>query len=145
MGAGGTTGGGAVFSVPVRIYYADTDAGGVVYYANYLRYMERARNDWLRGMGHDVGGLAENEGLVFVVRRVCLEYLAPARLDDLLTVTAGVERAGRASLHFRQRVLRGEELLVDGRVSLVTVDADSLKPRRIPEFLNNDMERWIQH
>lgn len=138
------SGGEKRFPLPVRIYYEDTDAGGVVYYANYLRYMERARNDWLRSLGYDLSRLVEEQGLVFVVRRASLEYLAPGRLDDLLTVTAAIEKIGRASLDFRQQVLRAGDLLVDARLTLVTVDAGSLKPCRLPDFLTNDIKRWIQ-
>jgi acyl-CoA thioester hydrolase len=120
------------FSFPVRVYYEDTDAAGVVYYANYLRYLERARTEWLASIGHPLAELERVHGIVFVVRRVEVDYRAPARLADRLDVGMAVESVGRARLVARQDVRRGADLLVDARVDLACVDAAQWKPRRIP-------------
>ncbi len=109
------------FSIPVRIYYEDTDAGGVVYYANYLKYLERCRSDWLRAIGCDQSELLRDPGVAFVVRSVNLEYLKPARLDELVSVELEVERASRAQIFFRQQIRRalpngGWDDLVSGRI-----------------------------
>jgi acyl-CoA thioester hydrolase len=123
-----------VFTWPVRVYWEDTDAGGVVYYANYLTFMERARSEWLRALGFDQNRLKEEQGIVFVVRQACIDYLKPARYDDLLTVSASLKQAGRASLVMSQTILR-EELLATGEVTLACVNALSFKPVRIPQEL----------
>jgi acyl-CoA thioester hydrolase len=120
------------FSIPVRVYYEDTDAAGVVYYANYLKYLERARTEWLAAAGHPLAELERAHGIVFVVRRVAVDYRAPARLADLLDVGMTVEAVGRASIAARQDVRRGDELLVEARVELACVDAVQWKLRRIP-------------
>ncbi|MCQ4346867.1 tol-pal system-associated acyl-CoA thioesterase [Pseudomonas stutzeri] len=119
-----------------RVYYEDTDAGGVVYYVNYLKFMERARTEWLRALGLAQSQLAA-ENLLFVVHSVEARYLAPARLDDALEVSAEVTELNRASLVFRQRVRRPRDsaLLCDGRITVACVRADSFKPRAIPEAL----------
>lgn len=121
----------AIFSWPVRVYWEDTDAGGVVYYANYLKFMERARTEWLRALGFDQGRLRDELSLVFVVRQVTIEYLKPARYDDLLTVTSRLKHTGRASLVMSQTIER-DGLLGRAEVSLVCVHAQSFKPARIP-------------
>jgi acyl-CoA thioester hydrolase len=110
-----------MFSIPVRIYYEDTDAGGVVYYANYLKFFERCRTEWARALGCDQATLLREEGIVFVVRGVTVDYLAPARLDDLLTVSLTLEKIGRARIDLIQSVSRGDTQLVTGRVAIVTV------------------------
>lgn len=124
----------AVF--PVRVYYEDTDAGGVVYYANYLKFMERARTEWLREMGVDQSAMAVRERRLFVVKDLAMSYLKPARLDDLLTIRSRITRLGRASLHFAQRAERGEELLASGNIQVCCVDADTLRPSPIPRALH---------
>ncbi|HVF63279.1 MAG TPA: tol-pal system-associated acyl-CoA thioesterase [Casimicrobiaceae bacterium] len=126
----------ASFSLPIRVYYEDTDAAGVVYYANYLRFLERARTEWLAFLGHDVVELASAHGIVFIVRRVEIDYLKPARLCDLLDVSVSVHTLGRASLIVHQRVLRGGEALVHASVRLACVDRDRMLPTRIPSFLD---------
>jgi acyl-CoA thioester hydrolase len=120
-----------MFSWPVRVYWEDTDAGGVVYYANYLKFMERARSEWLRALGFDQGRLRDELSLVFVVRQVTIEYLKPARYDDMLAVTARLEQANRASLRMRQTIER-DGLLGRAEVTLACVHAQSFKPARIP-------------
>lgn len=125
----------AAFSLPVRVYYADTDAGGVVYHANYLAYMERARNEWLRELGYPVTEVIGNHDLAFVARSVKLDYRAPARLDDLLAVTAKVVMLGNSSMTIHQQVWCDDTLLVEAELVMVVVDVNSFRPRRIPAFL----------
>jgi 4-hydroxybenzoyl-CoA thioesterase len=127
---------GQPFTHRCRVYYEDTDAGGVVYYVNYLKFMERARTERLRALGFAQSQLAE-EGLLFVVHSVEARYLAPARLDDELEISAEVMELKRASLVFRQQVRRSRDALVlcEGRVTVACVRADSFKPRAIPEAL----------
>lgn len=120
------------FSWPVRVYWEDTDAGGVVYYANYLKFMERARSEWLRALGFEQDALRDEAGVVFVVRRVEIDYLAPARLDDQLEVSVSLAEIGRASLGVQQTLTRGATRLVLAQVTLACVDATGFKPVRIP-------------
>ncbi|MEL6278374.1 MAG: tol-pal system-associated acyl-CoA thioesterase [Pseudomonadota bacterium] len=122
------------FSFPVRVYYEDTDLAGIVYYANYLRFYERARTEWLRAVGVDQGGLHSEKGLVFAVRRVEVDYLLPAKFDDALTVTAEVDAVGGASLTMRQAILRGSESLSRAIVRIACVDAAG-RPARLPAEL----------
>ncbi|MFT7724173.1 MAG: tol-pal system-associated acyl-CoA thioesterase [Roseateles sp.] len=121
------------FRFPVRVYWEDTDAGGIVFYANYLKFFERARTEWLRAAGVEQHALREATGAIFVVAATQLRYLAPARLDDLLTVTVEPEPAGRASLVVRQRALRGDTLLAEGEIRIGCVRAHDLKPQRLPD------------
>lgn len=121
------------FDFPVRIYWEDTDAGGIVFYANYLKFFERARTEWLRAAGVEQHQLREDTGLIFVVAATSLRYLAPAKLDDLLTITVEPQPAGRASLMVRQRALRGDMLLCEGDIRIGCVRADDLKPQRLPD------------
>jgi 4-hydroxybenzoyl-CoA thioesterase len=124
------------FTLGCRVYFEDTDAGGSVYYVNYLKFMERARTECLRSLGYAQSQLAE-EGLLFVVHSVEARYKAPARLDDALQVTAEVIELNRASLRFRQQVRRVADdlLLCEGQFLVACVRADNLKPRAIPEAL----------
>jgi acyl-CoA thioester hydrolase len=108
---------------PVRVYYEDTDLAGIVYYANYLKFIERARSEWVRALGIDQKALQSAEGLVFAVRRVEADYLRPARFDDLLTVETALEVLGGARMTLSQRVLRGDEVLFTARVVLACIDA----------------------
>jgi len=117
------------------VYYEDTDAGGVVFYANYLAYMERARTEWLRAIGFSNSGLAEDAGVVFAVRHVEVDYLAPARLDDQLEATARIVHSSRTSLTFRQEVRRGDQLLCGGTVKIVCLDGQRFRPTGIPKRL----------
>lgn len=120
------------FRWPVRIYWEDTDAGGIVFYANYLKFFERARTEWLRARGIGQQPLREATGAIFVVLDTQLSYRRPARLDDTLEITVEPARAGGASLQFTQRAWRGEELLVEGTIRVACVDAATLQPRRLP-------------
>lgn len=115
-------------SLQIRVYYEDTDAGGVVYYANYLKYFERARTEWLRGLGIDQSELASTERRLFVVRNVEIQYRRPARLDDELIIQTEVNHWGRASIRFGQRALRGGELLCQAVVTVCCVEAASFRP-----------------
>ena len=124
-----------IFSWPVRVYYQDTDAGGVVYHSNYVNFMERARTEWLRTFGYSNVGMMKELGVMFVVRSVKLDYLRPAQLDDLLEVTALIKEIGRSRVTLTQTVMRGEELLTEGEVHLVCVDVQTFKPVSVPEIL----------
>ena len=118
--------------IPVRVYYQDTDAGGVVFHAQYLAFMERARTELLDALGLDLAHLADARRVLFLVYDLKARYHAPARLNDRLSVSAEVVKMGRASLVFRHRVERGAELLVVAEVVLATVDRDRMKPARVP-------------
>ncbi|MCL5059568.1 MAG: tol-pal system-associated acyl-CoA thioesterase [Candidatus Thermoplasmatota archaeon] len=120
------------FSWPVRVYWEDTDAGGVVYYANYLKFMERARSEWLRAFGFEQDALRDEAGIVFVVRRVEIDYLSPARFNDALDVSVGLHEAGRASLVVRQELMRGSTCLAKAVITLACVDAVNFKPVKMP-------------
>lgn len=120
------------FIWPVRVYYEDTDSGGVVYYANYLRFMERARTEWLRALGVEQDALLREAGVIFAVRAVQVEYLRPARFNDTLEVSARILRSGGASITFAQEIRRGDELLCSGEVKIVSLDAASFRPRPVP-------------
>ena len=126
---------GKVFALPVRVYFQDTDAGGVVYHASYVNFMERARTEWLRTHGYSNAGLMKEFGVVFVVRSLKLDYLKPALLDDLLNVTAQIKEIGRSRLNLLQSVLRGNELLTEAEVHLVCVSLQGFKPVSVPEAL----------
>jgi acyl-CoA thioester hydrolase len=125
------------FSLPVRVYYEDTDSGGVVYYANYLKFMERTRTEWLRSLGFEQDALRRSEGLLFAVRRAEIDYHKPALFNDLLLVTADLFNSGGASLDFEHRVLREADgtLCCGGRVKVACIDEINLRPRRIPHNL----------
>ena len=125
----------SVFTWAARVYWEDTDGGGIVYYANYLRFLERARSEWLRSLGHSQQELAQTPGILFAVAGLAIEYRRPARLDDELTITCepGLERA--TVLRFAQRILVDTKLLVEADVRVVCVDARTLKPKRLPDFL----------
>jgi acyl-CoA thioester hydrolase len=119
----------------VRVYYQDTDAGGVVYHGTYLDYLERARTEWLRGLGFDIGQMAERDGVLFIVRELRVGYARPAVLDDLLGITVATENLGRAQFTLFQQVLRGDEMLTEASVNLACVAAGSFKPMRVPDAL----------
>jgi acyl-CoA thioester hydrolase len=122
----------STFSFPVRVYYEDTDAAGVVYYANYLRFMERARTEWLTALGFDVAQLERDHRVAFVVHRADVEFHAPARLSDRLDVTLALVERGRARFVAEQQVRRDGRTLVRGRITLACVDSQTWRPARIP-------------
>lgn len=131
------------FAFPIRVYWEDTDAGGVVFYANYLKFFERARTEWLRSMHIEQQKLREQVGGMFVVTHAELSYLRPARLDDALLVTAELQSAGRASLSIAQKAFlqppassdQPPQLLSEGTIRIGWVDATTLRPARIPQIL----------
>ena len=130
------------FCWPARVYWEDTDGGAIVYYANYLRFLERSRTEWLRALGHSQLELAREPGILFTVVSLQVEYRAPARLDDELEITCEPHAEGAASLRFAQRIYRTDSaqragLLVEAQVRVACVDAGSLRPRRLPQFLRD--------
>ena len=128
----------APFEWPVRIYYEDTDLGGVVYYANYLRYLERARSEWLRSLGVSQSRLLSDNRILFAVTDVSIRYRRPARFEDLLVVTSELTRLQRASMTFGQRIFRESadgEMLCEAEVRAACLDADSMQPRAMPKSL----------
>jgi len=143
----GQAGGAHPLSAPpalnIRVYYEDTDAGGVVFYANYLKYMERARTEWLRALGVNQSELARTARCQFVVVKLDLEYRKPALLDDLLTLHSRITRLGRASIHFAQRVERGTELLAQGNIQICCVDVDTLRSAAIPQTLRLTLQTTL--
>ncbi|MFT7403337.1 tol-pal system-associated acyl-CoA thioesterase [Zhongshania sp.] len=120
--------------MPLRVYMEDTDAGGIVFYVNYLKFFERARTEYMRAQGFDKAAFID-DSLMFVVTNLATKYLRPARLDEQLIVTAKVIAAAKASLSFDQRVYRGDEVLCEAQVRLACVDRISLKPKRMPAAL----------
>ncbi|MCF6255254.1 MAG: tol-pal system-associated acyl-CoA thioesterase [Gammaproteobacteria bacterium] len=139
----------AEFSWPVRVYYEDTDNGGVVYYANYLKFMERARTEWLRARGVEQDVLIEQEGVIFAVRSVQLDYLKPARFNQQLSVSVTVAEVGKASLTFDQTVnlittegnvaVKSDLLLCQGQIRVACLNANSFKPRAIPASIRQEI------
>ena len=127
------------FSFPVRVYYEDTDTAGIVYYAGYLRFMERGRTEWLRALGIEQMRLAQEAGIVFAVRSLNIEYLKPARLDDLLAVVTELTLPGRAQITLGQRIEREGETLVEASVSIACLDARKMKPAAMPEEIRRKM------
>lgn len=125
------------FSIPLRVYYQDTDAGGVVFHGQYFAFMERARTEMLNALGYDLARFADSHGVLFMVHSLVATFHAPARLNEVVSVTAEVAKMGRASLVFRQRVERGSELLVEAEVTIALVDRVRLKPARMPQELKN--------
>src|SRR5688572_254325 len=124
------------FVWPVRVYYEDTDSGGVVYYANYLRYFERARTEWLRALGFEQPELAKTHQVVFVVRSVAVEYLLPARFNDALSISVELGDVGASQITLTQRAFRGDETLVEARVRLACISLADMKPVRMPKPLS---------
>jgi len=127
------------FEFAVRVYYEDTDTGGVVFYANYLKFFERARTEWLRSLGVAQSEMAVRLGRIFVVHSLDMQYLRPARLDDLLTIRSQITRIGRAALTFQQSAYRAGELLAQGSIQVCTVDATSFKPAQLPQEIRSKL------
>ena len=126
--------------IQVRVYYQDTDAGGVVYHAQYLSFMERARSELLNAAGIDLARFTREHGVLFVVFHIAVTYHQPARLNDMLSVSAEVVKMARASLVFRQRVERGADLLCEADVTLAIVDRERMRPARMPEQLSQALK-----
>ncbi len=132
------------FELPVRVYYEDTDAQGVVYYANYFRFMERARTEWLRSLGVDMVRLQDEDRRIFVVAEVQAKFHAPARLSDDLIVTAGLQGLTRVSFDIEQKIFRDTtdgELLISGIVKAAYLDADTMRPKRVPPSFFGDKQK----
>jgi len=120
------------FSWPVRVYYEDTDAGGVVFYANYLKFFERARTEMLRSAGFEQDRLLSEESVIFVVRSISVDYLKPARFNEQIEVSAKIIESKKASLVFEQSITREQDVLCNGTICIACLDAQSMKPKPIP-------------
>lgn len=129
----------SVFTWPVRVYYEDTDAGGIVFYANYLKFFERARTEWLRAAGIGQQDLIASDNAGFVVKSATIDYHAPARLDDEITLTLTIEKLGRASVQFAQKAYKGDLLLAEASVKVGCVDLASVRPRSLPGHVADKM------
>lgn len=123
------------FSWAVRVYYEDTDAGGVVFYANYLKYLERARTEYLRALGYEQDELMTNAGVIFAVRSLQIEYIKSARFNQMVQVSAKIKNIKKASLEFAQQITHDEQLLVTADVRIACLDVDTMKPKAIPDYL----------
>jgi len=134
---------GQPFTWTVRVYYEDTDTGGVVYYANYLKFFERARTEWLRAAGFGQQALAAEQGLQFVVARIECDYRRPARLDDVIDLDVRVIQAGRVSVVFEQTARRGDDVLAQARVRAGCVDTKTLVPRAMPAPMLEAMKSMV--
>jgi len=122
----------SIFSIPVRVYYEDTDSGGVVYHSNYLNFMERARTEWLRALGFEQDELLREYGVLFAVSAVSVAFHKPARFNELLAVTVALDRRGAASLTLKQEVRRSEQVLASAEVRIACLDAQRFAPVAIP-------------
>lgn len=127
--------------LPIRVYYEDTDTGGVVYYANYLKYFERGRTEWLRALGVNQRALAASEQVIFVVRQANVSYHRPARLDDRIDIHTAVAGIGASSLQFAQEARRDGELLVAANIQVCAVHPETLKPLRLTPSIRNLLEK----
>lgn len=130
------------FALPVRVYIEDTDAGGIVYYVNYLKYMERSRTEFLRSLGYDKPAILD-EGLLLVVHSANVQYRRPARLDDQLQVTTSVAKLARTYVEFQQQVLRGNEMLCEGLIRVACVAQASMKPSAIPLVMRQHISQLL--
>ncbi len=129
------------FAWPVRVYYEDTDAGGVVYYANYLKFFERARTEWLRGLGLNQDKLAQREGLIFVVRRALLDFARPARLDDMLEVTVEPLKIAHVYVKLAQEASCGTQVLARAEIKMACLNMRNFKPVAIPQSLRESIQQ----
>lgn len=130
------------FAIPIRVYIEDTDAGGIVYYVNYLKFMERARTEFLRSLGYDKPATLD-AGLLLVVHAAQINYRRPARLDDQLQVTAVVAKLARSYIEFQQQISRGNELLCDGLIRIACIDGATMKPRAIPSSMYDTLNSTL--
>lgn len=131
-----------IFTWPVRVYYENTDAGGVVYHSEYLKFFERTRTEWLRSLGFGQAEMRSRLGVLFVIRRADVHFLRPALFDDELQVSARIARVGRSVLEFEQEIRRGEETLVTAHVVVVCVSADGFKPVSLPESIKSKIQEF---
>lgn len=131
-----------LFSIPLRVYIEDTDAGGIVYYVNYLKYMERCRTEFLRSLGYHKPAIL-NGGMLLVVHAAQINYRRPARLDDQLQATAQIEKLARTYVEFKQQVMRGNELLCEGVIRIACVNAATMKPSAIPVDMHYQLDQFF--
>ncbi len=131
------------FDFPQRIYFEDTDAGGVVYHAQYVKFLERARTEWLRYLGFANSELERKYKMLFVVAELAMEFVKPAKLDDSINISVAIENLGRVRCTFHQEIRRGDELLLKARVLVASVSADSFKPIEIPADVRKKMEATV--
>ena len=129
-----------VYSFPVRVYFENTDSGGVVYHGEYFKFLERARTEWLRHLGFGHQGLARDHGMLLVVTSIAIDFMKPARLDDTLAVSVRLESLGKVRCAFEQEIRREDEVLVKARVSVASLAAEGLRPVEIAEPLKRKME-----
>ena len=127
------------FLWPIRIYYEDTDAGGVVYHTNYIKFMERARTEWLRDLGFEQDELRDNDGVIFAVRSVQVDYFLPAKFNDELLISSKVIEFGKASITIEQEVKRDDKVLCKGIIKVATLDGTSFRPKAMPMNLYEQM------
>jgi acyl-CoA thioester hydrolase len=123
------------FALPIRIYYEDTDAGGIVYHANYLKFMERARMEWLRKLGFELTDLMQQYNLVIVVRRIAIDYLRPALFNEALDITVQLHKLGKASMTLQQQVVRQGDILCMAQVKLAAINVINMRPQPYPTTL----------
>ncbi|MSQ81261.1 MAG: tol-pal system-associated acyl-CoA thioesterase [Candidatus Methylopumilus sp.] len=128
------------FSLPIRIYFEDTDSGGIVYHANYLKFMERARTEWLRSIQIDQRLLKQKEHVMFVVHRMDIQYKLPARFNDELLVKTELVEIGSSKIVFKQMIYRHDEMLIDAVVNIACIDSEKFKPVRVPKTIKHTME-----
>ena len=131
------------FDFPLRVYFEDTDASGVVYHAHYVKFLERARTEWLRYLGFSNSELERKYKMSWVIAEIAVEFLKPARLDDSINISVAIENLGRVRCTFHQEIRRGEELLLKARVLVATVSAENFKPIEIPADLRKKMEATV--
>ena len=131
-------------SLPIRIYYEDTDAGGVVYHANYLKFAERGRTEFLRALGHENSKLSQELGILFVVRHIEIDYLKTAHLDDLCLLKTSIFELKNTSFIMHQSLQRDEDSICDMKVVVVCVDTKTLKPVRLPEKVKNEFQQFLE-
>ena len=131
-------------SINIRVYYEDTDAGGVVFYANYLKFMERARTEWLRALGVDQFDMARDLQRCFMVTELDIKYNKPARLDNLLRVETKIARLGRASINFTQKIFLETELLVQSAIQICCVDTVNMRPAALPQLVSQKLQAITQ-
>lgn len=134
-----------VFCWPIRVYYEDSDAGGVVYHSNYLNFMERARTEWLRHLGFEQPQLRATQGVIIVVHSMHIAFKSPAYFNDMLQIACSISKIGRSSLEMQQEITRGDTVLIEAGVKLAFVDADSFKPVSIPADVKAAMLTKLLH
>lgn len=130
----------AIFSWPIRVYYEDTDSGGVVYHSNYLNFMERGRTEWLRALGFEQDKLREQNKILFAVHSMDVKFRQPARFNDTLEVESSLINLAGASMTFEQKIVRDKELLCYAKVKIACLDSQSFKPKQIPAMLKMEMQ-----